>query len=97
MPRRREVPKREVLPDPVYQGGTVTREVTSADIVGDLVVSGVQARHIPDRAAAAAHLAAIARAGDRIVVMGARDDTLSQLAADMLRMIAERDGKNTGA
>jgi len=82
-----------VLPDPVYQGGTVAREVTSADIVADLAVSGVKARHIPDRAAAAAHLAAIAEPGDRIVVMGARDDTLSQLAADMLAMIAEKSGK----
>jgi UDP-N-acetylmuramate--alanine ligase len=86
-----------VLPDPVYQGGTVTREVTSADIIGDLVVSGVNARHIPDRAAAAAHLTAIAQAGDRIVVMGARDDTLSQLAADMLAMIAEKGAKTCDA
>jgi UDP-N-acetylmuramate--alanine ligase len=86
-----------VLPDPVYQGGTVTREVTSADIIGDLTVAGVKARHIPDRAAAAAHLAAIAEPGDRIVVMGARDDTLSQLAADMLTMIADKGAKSVDA
>ena len=72
-----------VLPDPVYHGGTTSREVTSADIVADVAATGRQALHIPDRAAAAAHLAAAARPGDRIVVMGARDDTLSQLAADM--------------
>jgi UDP-N-acetylmuramate--alanine ligase len=79
-----------VLPDPVYQGGTVVREVTSADIVRDLRLAGAQALHIPDRAAAAAHLVAEARAGDRIVVMGARDDTLPQLAADMLAALAKR-------
>jgi UDP-N-acetylmuramate--alanine ligase len=73
-----------VLPDPVYQGGTVTREVTSADIVVDIAAAGRNALHIPERAAAAAHLVAKARAGDRIVVMGARDDTLSLLAQDML-------------
>lgn len=72
-----------VLPDPVYQGGTVTREVTSADIVTDIAASGRDARHIPDRAAAAAHLVAEARPGDRIVIMGARDDTLSLLAREM--------------
>ncbi|MDH7974233.1 Mur ligase family protein [Sphingomonas sp. AR_OL41] len=82
-----------VLPDPVYQGGTVAREVTSADIVGDVAATGAAAHHIADRAAAAAHLATIAQRGDRIVVMGARDDTLSQLAADMLAMIAAKDGK----
>ncbi|MGN7160803.1 glutamate ligase domain-containing protein [Sphingomonas sp. SAFR-052] len=76
-----------VLPDPVYRGGTVTREVTSADIVNDLTVQGAPARHIPDRLAAAAHLVAQARDGDRIVVMGARDDTLSELAAQMLAML----------
>ena len=73
-----------VLPDPVYQGGTVSREVTSADIVADIAASGRTARHIADRDAAATHLVAQARPGDRIVVMGARDDTLSLLAADML-------------
>jgi UDP-N-acetylmuramate--alanine ligase len=79
-----------VLPDPVYQGGTVTREVTSADVVGDISIVGGNARHIPDRAAAAAHLVAEARAGDRIVVMGARDDTLPLLAAEMVAALAAR-------
>ncbi|MGN7998330.1 glutamate ligase domain-containing protein [Sphingomonas sp. 22176] len=73
-----------VLPDPVYQGGTVTREVTSADIVTDVAATGAQALHIPGREAAAAHLVARAQPGDRIVVMGARDDTLSQLAEEMV-------------
>lgn len=73
-----------VLPDPVYQGGTVAREVTSADIVADVAATGRHVLHIPDRDTAAAHLVAQARAGDRIVVMGARDDTLSQLAQGML-------------
>ncbi len=82
---------RLVLPDPVYRGGTVAREVTSADIVADLAVAGADARHIPDRAAAAAHLVALARPGDRIVVMGARDDTLSELAAGMLGALGDAD------
>jgi UDP-N-acetylmuramate--alanine ligase len=77
-----------VLPDPVYQGGTTSREVTSADIVADVAATGRNAMHIPERAAAAAHLVAMARPGDRIVLMGARDDTLSQLAAEMLAQLA---------
>ena len=80
-----------VLPDPVYQGGTVTREVGSGDIVRDLQLAGANALHIPDRAAAAAHLVAQARAGDRIVVMGARDDTLPQLAAEMVAALAKQN------
>ncbi|RHW18995.1 UDP-N-acetylmuramate--alanine ligase [Sphingomonas gilva] len=70
-----------VLPDPVYQGGTVAREVTSADLVADIAGN---ARHIPDRAEAAAYLTGLARPDDRIIVMGARDDTLSLLAQSML-------------
>lgn len=79
-----------VLPDPVYQGGTTTREVTSADIVAEVAAAGKQALHLPDRAAAAAHLVANARPGDRIVLMGARDDTLSILAAEMVETLASR-------
>lgn len=59
--------------------------MTSDDIARDI---GGQAHHIADRAQAAAWLVEQARPGDRIVVMGARDDTLSQLAADMLPQIA---------
>ncbi|HVJ03834.1 MAG TPA: Mur ligase family protein [Sphingomonas sp.] len=77
-----------VLPDPVYHGGTVSREVTSADIVADIAATGRKALHVPERAAAAAHLVAEARPGDRIVVMGARDDTLSLLAAEMVTQLA---------
>ncbi|OYY91968.1 MAG: UDP-N-acetylmuramate--alanine ligase [Sphingomonas sp. 28-66-16] len=81
-----------VLPDPVYQGGTVSREVTSADIIADIAAAGCHARHIPGRDDAAAWLVDRARPGDRIIVMGARDDTLSQLAASMVTALGERQG-----
>ncbi len=79
-----------VLPDPVYQGGTVSREVTSADIIADLVAAGCTAHHIAARDDATAFLVESAQGGDRIIIMGARDDTLSQLAADMLQMLVIR-------
>lgn len=84
-----------VLPDPVYQGGTVAREVTSADIIADLGARGAPARYIADRADAADALVAAARPGDRIVVMGARDDTLSLLAAEMLAALTARYQSDT--
>lgn len=77
-----------ILPDPAYYGGTVSREVTSADIVADVKAAGRNASHIADRAEAAAMIAGIAQPGDRVVVMGARDDTLSVLAGDILAKIA---------
>jgi len=77
-----------ILPDPVYFGGSVERRVTSADLVADLRARHCAARYLPDRAACGELLLAEARPGDRIVVMGARDDTLSTFAADLLRRIA---------
>lgn len=76
-----------ILCDPVYYGGTVERTVTSADIVADVRAAGRLAEHVPDRADAGRRLAALARPGDRILVMGARDDTLSQFAAEVLEAL----------
>ncbi|WP_074767536.1 UDP-N-acetylmuramate--L-alanine ligase [Magnetospirillum fulvum] len=75
------------MPDPVYFGGTADRAVTSADIVADIVARGRDARFFPERAACGEALLALARPGDRIVVMGARDDTLSSFAEDLLRRL----------
>lgn len=73
-----------ILCDPVYFGGTVDRSVGSAELVADIVAMGRQAAHISERAECGDRLAALAQAGDRIVIMGARDDTLSAFAADIL-------------
>ena len=73
-----------IMPDPVYFGGTVDRSVGSAEIVAGIRAAGRNAEHIPERAQCAERLRALARPGDRIIVMGARDDTLTQFAADLL-------------
>lgn len=82
-----------VMPDPVYQGGTVAREVGSDAIVDAIRAVGRDARHVADREEAAALLVAEAAPGDRIVVMGARDDTLSMLAAEMVTGLAAKAGE----
>ena len=73
-----------ILCDPVYFGGTTDRTVGSERIVALIEQAGAPAEHIPDRGEAGQRLAALARPGDRIVIMGARDDTLSAFAADIL-------------
>ena len=73
-----------ILCDPVYFGGTVDRSVGSERIVSLIAGAGGRAEHIPSREDCAARIAEIARPGDRVVVMGARDDTLSQFARDLL-------------
>jgi UDP-N-acetylmuramate--alanine ligase len=73
-----------IMPEPVYFGGTVERSVASTDIVAGVLAGGRQAFAFPDRAACGEKILALAKPGDRVVVMGARDDTLSQFAAGLL-------------
>jgi len=70
-----------IICDPAYFGGTVDRSVGSEALVAMI---GARAEHIPAREDCGARLLALARPGDRIVVMGARDDTLSVFAAGLL-------------
>lgn len=75
------------MPEPVYFGGTVDRSVSSRDIVAGIQAGGRAALDFPDRTACGNHLLSLSRPGDRIVVMGARDDTLSTFAEDILRRV----------
>ena len=76
-----------LMPEPVYFGGTVDRSVSSEDIAGGVRAAGRAAEALPDREACGARLLDLARAGDRIVIMGARDDTLSVFAEGLLRKL----------
>ena len=78
------VDDRLFLPDPVYYGGTVDRSAGS-DALAKAI--GPRASHVPRRADIGDRLVAEARAGDRILIMGARDDTLSRFAADILERL----------
>jgi UDP-N-acetylmuramate--alanine ligase len=73
-----------ILCDPVYFGGTVDRAEGSERIVRLIGEAGGSAEYVPDRAACADRMVELARPGDRLVVMGARDDTLSGFAKDLL-------------
>jgi UDP-N-acetylmuramate--alanine ligase len=77
-----------VMPEPVYFGGTVDRSIGSNDIVCEIQRCGRQAFAFPDRGACGDMLVRLAGRGDRIVVMGARDDSLSQFAHELLRRLA---------
>jgi UDP-N-acetylmuramate--alanine ligase len=73
-----------IMPDPVYFGGTVDRSVTSEHIVGGVRARGLEALAFAEREACGDKLIELAEPGDRIVVMGARDDTLSVFAAALV-------------
>ncbi len=73
-----------ILCDPVYFGGTVDRSEGSERIVKLISAVGGQAEHIASRDDCGTRIAALARPGVRIVIMGARDDTLALFAKDLL-------------
>ena len=77
-----------ILSDPVYHGGTTSREVGSGDIVAGVRAFGPHAEHLPERADCADRLVALARPGDRIVVMGARDDSLTSFAEHLVERLS---------
>ena len=79
------------LPDPVYQGGTVDRSRGSDWLADQVRTRGGQADHIPERAAIGEALLAEAANGDRIVIMGARDDSLSEFAAELVERLSQRN------
>ena len=76
-----------IMPDPVYFGGTVDRSVTSEHIVSGVRARGFEAMAFAERNACGDKLIELAEPGDRIVVMGARDDTLSVFAADLVERL----------
>jgi UDP-N-acetylmuramate--alanine ligase len=82
------------MPEPVYFGGTVDRSVGSRDIVADIERRGRKAHAFADRPGCGDMLVKLARPGDRIVVMGARDDSLSLFARELLaRLRAPQNDK----
>jgi UDP-N-acetylmuramate--alanine ligase len=76
-----------LMPEPVYYGGTVSRVVGSEDIIRAVTARQRKALAFPDRAACGDKLLALAHPGDRIVIMGARDDTLPEFAADLVKRL----------
>ena len=77
-----------ILCDPVYFGGTVDQSEGSERITALIRAAGGQAEHIPARDDCAARIVQLARPGDRVVIMGARDDTLALFARNLLAALA---------
>jgi UDP-N-acetylmuramate--alanine ligase len=76
------------LPDPVYQGGTVERTRGSDWLAAAIGGLGKHAEHVARRAQIGERLLAEARPGDRILIMGARDDTLIDFARGLVEGLA---------
>jgi UDP-N-acetylmuramate--alanine ligase len=74
-----------------YAGGTATRDFSSADIVAEIASLGTNAEFAPTRALLVARIAEEARRGDLVLVMGARDPSLTELARAILAAIEDAE------
>jgi UDP-N-acetylmuramate--alanine ligase len=70
-----------------YAGGAAVRDFSSADIVAEIAARGTHAEFAPSREWLVERLAAEAREGDLVLVMGARDPSLTELAKAILARI----------
>lgn len=76
------------LVEPLYLGGTVEKVMTSEDIARMIRAHDHFAAVLPDRQAIQEAILTDVKPGDRIIVMGARDDTLSVFAQEILDLIS---------
>ena len=67
-----------------YAGGTATRDFSAADIVDEIAARGTQAEFAPSRDWLAGRIAEEAKEGDVVLVMGARDPSLTAFARDIV-------------
>ena len=76
-----------LMPEIYYAGGTANKNISSKDIADAVALKGHQAVYFEDRAAIPAAVSGLARPGDIVAVMGARDATLAAFAARILEAL----------
>jgi UDP-N-acetylmuramate--alanine ligase len=81
------------LCDPLYLGGTTDKSVGSLDLAQGLADKGHIALYNPSRDHAAQSMVNMAKDGDILVIMGARDDTLPLLAQHILIELGGHTGQ----
>ncbi len=76
-----------IMPEIYYAGGTVARDISSRDIAGAVAAKGRKTAFYEKRADIPAFIASIARPGDIVAVMGARDATLAAFAEQIFNAL----------
>ena len=79
-----------IMPEPVYYGGTTDRSVSTRHIVNGVIANGKAAEGFDTRAACGQRIIDLVQAGDRIIIMGARDDTLTEFAKALFLEIQQK-------
>ncbi|HHT9129374.1 MAG TPA: UDP-N-acetylmuramate--L-alanine ligase [Candidatus Brocadiaceae bacterium] len=78
------------MPEIFYAGGTASKNISSADIIKQIAESGKKAFFIEKRTDIIPEIKKLIRTGDCILVMGARDNTLTEFCQNILHAIETR-------
>lgn len=77
-----------IMPEIFFVGGTVTKDISSADLIKYAHKLGKEkAYFVADKNAATAKILELVQAGDRIIIMGARDNSLTDMCYQLLEKI----------
>lgn len=77
-----------IMPEIFFVGGTVTRDISSNDLINHAKECGMKnAYFVADKAAAEKLILEKVKSGDRVVIMGARDNSLTDLGKSVLEKL----------
>ncbi len=76
-----------LLPEIYFSGGSVTRDISSKDLVNYAKRHNIDARFFATRDELKQHLIEIATPNDRIVLMGARDNSITDMGFELLEKL----------
>lgn len=76
-----------IMPDIYFVGGTADKTISSKDLIDQALELGVNAHYIPERKDVEKFILENAKPGDRIIIMGARDNTLPDFSRRLLKEI----------
>jgi UDP-N-acetylmuramate--alanine ligase len=75
------------MPEIFYSGGTARKDISSRDLIDAIADAGKETHFFETRDDCGDFMTAHAATGDRLVVMGARDDSLTLFAEALLRRL----------
>ena len=76
-----------IMPDIYFVGGTADKSISSQTLIDYAVELGINAHYIPNRKDVAKFILDNATEGDRVIIMGARDNTLPDFSRQLLQEI----------
>lgn len=76
-----------ILPDIYFVGGTADKSISSKDLIDQALELGINARYIPKRQDVKKFILENAKQGDRVIIMGARDNSLTDFTHELLKEI----------